>query len=247
MEAQLSSELKERVAIKIEGLTVRTRNAGQPPILDRVSCEFYDHAINTVVGPSGSGKSTLLRAINRLNEINGLVTEGKVIVNGQDVNQMNVIELRRKVGMVFQQPNPFPGSIYDNVAFGPRLHWKMTKKELDEVVRDALEQAGLYDEVKDRLTSSAMTLSGGQKQRLCIARAIAVKPSVLLMDEPTSSLDPRSKSVIEELMINLKREATIVLVTHDISQAKRVSDHVVLLRNGHVESSEEAEKALRYE
>ncbi|HEV51149.1 MAG TPA: ATP-binding cassette domain-containing protein [Thermoprotei archaeon] len=247
METQLSSELNERIAVKIENLTVRTRSAGQPPILDRVSCEFYEHAINTVVGPSGSGKSTLLRAINRLNEINGLVTEGKIIVDGKDVSHMNAIELRRKVGMVFQQPNPFPGSIFDNVAFGPRLHWKMTKRELNEVVKDALERVGLYEEVKDKLMSSAMTLSGGQKQRLCIARAIAVRPSVLLMDEPTSSLDPKSKSVIEELMIKLKGEATIVLVTHDISQAKRVSDHVILLRNGRVESSEEAENALKYE
>ncbi len=183
--------------------------------------------VTALIGPSGCGKSTFLRWINRMNDpIPGARAEGTLTLDGEDLlaRSMDVVELRRRVGIVFQKPNPFPKSIYDNVAFGPRLHRNFHRTDLDELVENALRAAALWDEVKDRLKHTALGLSGGQQQRLCIARAIAVGPEVLLMDEPCSALDPRSTSSIEELIRELEQQYTIVIVTHNMQQAARVSD-----------------------
>lgn len=189
--------------------------------------EIADHAITAFIGPSGCGKSTFLRCLNRMNDlVDGCRVEGKVILDGEDIydKRVDTTLLRKKVGMVFQQPNPFPMSIYDNIAYGPRLHGIKNKKELDEIVERSLQGAAIFEEVKDRLHKSALGLSGGQQQRLCIARALAVSPEVLLMDEPTSALDPISTLKIEELMETLKKKYTVVIVTHNMQQAARVSD-----------------------
>jgi phosphate transport system ATP-binding protein len=198
------------------------------------------NAITALIGPSGSGKSTLLRAINRMNElIPGTRVEGRVLYHDQDLYAAEVdpVEVRRRIGMVFQKPNPFPKSIYDNVAFGPRLNG--VRRDLDDVVERSLRRAALWDEVKDKLKQSGLALSGGQQQRLCIARTIAVDPEIILMDEPASSLDPRSTLQIEDLMAELKQKYTIVIVTHNMQQAARASDKTVFMnmdtdRAGHV-------------
>ncbi len=190
-----------------------------------VTCDIASNEITAIIGPSGCGKSTLLRCFNRMNDlVPGARVEGRILYKGHDVygDGVNATEVRRRIGMVFQKPNPFPKSIYDNVAFGPRLNGK--KKGLDELVEKALTGAALWDEVKDKLHRSGLDLSGGQQQRLCIARAIAVEPDVILMDEPCSALDPIATSRIEDLMEELKREYTIVIVTHNMQQAARVSD-----------------------
>ena len=190
-----------------------------------VSCDIGANEITAIIGPSGCGKSTLLRCFNRMNDlIPGARVEGKILYKGHDVygEGVNATEVRRRIGMVFQKPNPFPKSIYDNVAFGPRLNGK--KRGLDELVERALTGAALWDEVKDKLHRSGLDLSGGQQQRLCIARAIAVEPDVILMDEPCSALDPIATARIEDLMEELKRDYTIVIVTHNMQQAARVSD-----------------------
>jgi phosphate transport system ATP-binding protein len=195
------------------------------PALAGVSLEVYRNYITAFIGPSGCGKSTFIRCFNRLNDlILSAKVEGNVLYHGQDLYASDVdpVELRRLIGMVFQKPNPFPKSVYDNVAFGPRVLGM--KKELDERVEQALHQAALWDEVKDRLKESALSLSGGQQQRLCIARALAVNPEVILMDEPASALDPISTTRIEDLMHELKRDYTIVIVTHNMQQAARVAD-----------------------
>ena len=183
--------------------------------------------ITAFIGPSGCGKSTFLKTLNRMNDlVEGVKIEGEVLYNGQDIFDKNVdvTWLRKKIGMVFQKPNPFPMSIYDNIAYGPRLHGTHSKAELDELVERSLRGAALWDEVKDRLKKSALGLSGGQQQRMCIARALAVEPDVLLMDEPTSALDPASTIRIEELMSELKKQYTVVIVTHNMQQAARISD-----------------------
>ena len=190
-----------------------------------------------VVGESGCGKSTFLKTLNRMNDlVDGCRVEGKVILDGEDIydKRVDTTLLRKKVGMVFQQPNPFPMSIYDNIAYGPRLHGIKNKKELDEIVERSLQGAAIFEEVKDRLHKSALGLSGGQQQRLCIARALAVSPEVLLMDEPTSALDPISTSKIEELMEDLKKKYTVVIVTHNMQQAARVSDDTAFFLVGEV-------------
>jgi len=190
-----------------------------------VSCDIGANEITAIIGPSGCGKSTLLRCFNRMNDlVPGARVEGKIFYKGHDVygDGVNATEVRRRIGMVFQKPNPFPKSIYDNVAFGPRLNGK--KKGLDDLVEKSLTDAALWDEVKDKLHRSGLDLSGGQQQRLCIARAIAVEPDVILMDEPCSALDPIATARIEDLMEELKREYTIVIVTHNMQQAARVSD-----------------------
>ena len=211
-------------------------------ILSNVNISIEENAINTIVGPSGSGKSTLIRTFNRLTDLYPKLRQtGSVLFHGKDVRDYNVMMLRRKIGLVFQKPNPFPMSIYDNVAFGPKLHASLPKAKLDTVVEESLKHAGLYSEVSENLDKSALELSGGQQQRLCIARAIAVQPEVLMMDEPTSSLDPVAKSKIEDLMMLLKEEFTVVLVTHDIDQANRVSDSVELLYNGRIVEYEKSE------
>ncbi|MGC9174806.1 MAG: phosphate ABC transporter ATP-binding protein [Thermoprotei archaeon] len=242
MEKRLSDEISRTAVIAAKGLHVISPSGSE--ILKGVDLDVVSNSINTIIGPSGSGKSTLLKVMNRLAELEGLKVQGEVTFMGKDIMMMNPYELRRKVGMVFQVPNPFPMSIYDNVAFGPRLHWKLSKGELDEIVVWALSEVGLYEEVRGNLSKSALTLSGGQKQRLCMARALAVKPSVLLMDEPTSSLDPVSKDVVERLMLKLKRELTLVLVTHDMTQAKRVSDYVSVISNGRIERWGRAEEII---
>jgi len=205
--------------------------------LKDVSLTIPEKAVTAFIGPSGCGKSTLLRTLNRMNDmIAGTKIEGSVEITGTDIysNEVDVETLRKKVGMVFQQPNPFPKSIYDNIAYGPRLHGIRNKQKLDEIVEQSLRQAVLWDEVKDYLKRSAFSLSGGQQQRLCIARALAVNPDILLMDEATSALDPISTLKIEELVQELKDRYTIVMVTHNMHQAARVSDQTVFFLNGEV-------------
>lgn len=203
--------------------------------LHDVNLELPKDRITAFIGPSGCGKSTLLRWINRMNDgIPSARAEGTLELHGENILERatDVVGLRRRVGIVFQKPNPFPKSIYDNVAFGVRLHMKASKAELDEIVEWSLQRAALWDEVKDRLHNSALGLSGGQQQRLCIARAIAVGPEVLLMDEPCSALDPRSTSAVEDLMLELRKQYTIAIVTHNMQQASRVSDFTAYMFMG---------------
>ena len=210
---------------------------GDNHALKDVNMEIRDHAITAFIGPSGCGKSTFLKCLNRMNDLVDCARiEGQIILDGENIYDKNVDTtlLRNKVGMVFQQPNPFPMSIYDNIAYGPRLHGIKNKARLDEIVENALRGAAIYDEVKDRLKKSALGLSGGQQQRLCIARALAVEPEVLLMDEPTSALDPISTLKIEELMESLKKKYTVVIVTHNMQQAARVSDDTAFFLVGEV-------------
>ncbi len=205
--------------------------------LKNINLTIPEREITAFIGPSGCGKSTLLKSINRMNDlVEGVRIEGQILLDGENIfdKNMDVCLLRKRVGMVFQSPNPFPMSVYDNVAYGPRLHGVKGRKELDEIVERSLTQAAIFDEVKDRLKKSALSLSGGQQQRLCIARALAVEPEVLLMDEPTSALDPISTSKIEELAEELKKEYTIIMVTHNMQQAVRVSDHTVFFLLGDV-------------
>ena len=194
--------------------------------LHNINMEIKGKEVTAFIGPSGCGKTTLLKTLNRMNDlVDGCKVTGKVLFDGEDIFQVQDVNLlRKRVGMVFQKPNPFPMSVYDNIAFGPRTHGIKQKSILDEVVEEALVKAAVWDEVKDRLHKSALSFSGGQQQRLCIARALAVKPEVLLMDEPTSALDPISTMKIEKLVLNLKKEYTIVIVTHNMQQAARVSD-----------------------
>lgn len=220
-------------------ITVESLNLhyGENHALKNVNMEIADHAITAFIGSSGCGKSTFLRCLNRMNDlVDGCRVEGKVILDGEDIydKRVDTTLLRKKVGMVFQQPNPFPMSIYDNIAYGPRLHGIKNKKELDEIVERSLLGAAIFEEVKDRLHKSALGLSGGQQQRLCIARALAVSPEVLLMDEPTSALDPISTLKIEELMETLKKKYTVVIVTHNMQQAARVSDDTAFFLVGEV-------------
>ena len=220
--------------ISVENLNL---HYGENHALKDVNMEITDHAITAFIGPSGCGKSTFLRCLNRMNDlVDGCRVEGKVMLDGEDIydKRVDTTLLRKKVGMVFQQPNPFPMSIYDNIAYGPRLHGIKNKKELDEIVERSLQGAAIFEEVKDRLHKSALGLSGGQQQRLCIARALAVSPEVLLMDEPTSALDPISTLKIEELMETLKKKYTVVIVTHNMQQAARVSDDTAFFLVGEV-------------
>ena len=201
-----------------------------------MSLKIYENEITAFIGPSGCGKSTLLKSLNRMNDlVEGCKITGKVTLDNEDIyRDMDVNLLRKRVGMVFQKPNPFPMSVYDNVAYGPRTHGIRSKAKLDEIVEDALRKAAIWDELKDRLKKSALGLSGGQQQRLCIARALAVQPEVLLMDEPTSALDPISTIKIEELAMELKKDYTIVMVTHNMQQATRVSDKTVFFLLGEI-------------
>ena len=204
--------------------------------LKNVQLEIAPREITAFIGPSGCGKSTLLKSLNRLNDlVEGCRIDGQVLLDGEDIyGDMDVNLLRKRVGMVFQKPNPFPMSIYDNVAFGPRTHGIRSRVQLDELVEQSLRSAAIWDEVKDRLRKSAFGLSGGQQQRLCIARALAVKPEVLLMDEPTSALDPISTLKIEDLATELKKDYTIVMVTHNMQQATRISDKTAFFLLGEV-------------
>lgn len=204
--------------------------------LKNINMEIDKNSVTALIGPSGCGKSTFLRTLNRMNDlIEDVKIEGQVLFEDRNIyKDLNEIELRKRVGMVFQKPNPFPMSIYDNIAYGPRIHGIKDKKKLDEIVERSLQGSALWKEVKDRLKKSAMGLSGGQQQRLCIARTIAVEPEVILMDEPTSALDPISTSKVEELMDVLKEKYTIVIVTHNMQQAGRISDKTAFFLNGEV-------------
>ena len=217
---------------------------GQFKALKDVSIKIPDHEITAFIGPSGCGKSTLLKSLNRMNDlVEGCSIKGTVLLDGEDIyGKMDVNLLRKRVGMVFQKPNPIPMSIYDNIAYGPRTHGIRSKSKLDDIVEKSLRDAAIWDEVKDRLKKSALGMSGGQQQRLCIARALAVQPEVLLMDEPTSALDPISTSKIEDLAIELKKEYTIIIVTHNMQQAVRISDNTAFFLLGEIIEYDKTEK-----
>ena len=208
---------------------------GENHALKNITMDIKANTVTAFIGPSGCGKSTFLKSINRMNDlVDGVRINGKILLDGEDIydSKVDTTLLRKKIGMVFRQPNPFPMSIYDNVAYGPRIHGMKNKAQLDEIVETSLKGAAIWDEVKDRLKKSALGLSGGQQQRLCIARALAVEPEVLLMDEPTSALDPISTLKIEELMEQLKEKYTVVAVTHNMQQAARVSDYTAFFLLG---------------
>ena len=218
-------------------ISVRDLNLyyGENHALKNINMDIQENAITAFIGPSGCGKSTFLKTLNRMNDlVDGVKILGSVKLDDEDIYGKNVDTtiLRKKIGMVFQQPNPFPMSIYDNIAYGPRVHGIKNKAKLDRIVEESLRGAAIFDEVKDRLKKSALGLSGGQQQRICIARALAVQPEVLLMDEPTSALDPISTSKIEELMEELKKKYTVVVVTHNMQQAVRVSDYTAFFLVG---------------
>ena len=212
--------------------------------LKNINLGMQENSITAFIGPSGCGKSTLLKSLNRMNDlVEGCRITGEVLLDGDDIyGNMDVNLLRRRVGMVFQKPNPFPMSIYDNIAFGPRTHGIRSKAKLDEIVEESLRDAAIWDETKDVLKKSALAMSGGQQQRLCIPRALAVKPEVLLMDEPTSALDPISTSKIEDLALELKKKYTIIMVTHNMQQAVRISDYTAFFLLGEVIEYSETEK-----
>ena len=217
--------------------------------LKNVSLDLYANKITAFIGPSGCGKSTYLKTLNRMNDlVPNVKIEGKVLLDGEDIYdpKVDTTILRKKVGMVFQQPNPFPMSIYDNVAYGPRIHGLKNKAKLDEIVEQSLRGAALWDEVHDRLKKSALGLSGGQQQRLCIARALAVEPEVILMDEPTSALDPISTLKIEDLMDSLKEKYTVIIVTHSMQQATRIADYTAFFLVGEVIEYGETEELFSH-
>lgn len=216
--------MENNIKIKVENLNLFY---GRKQALNNISLDIKKNNVTALIGPSGCGKSTFLRSLNRMNDlIDGVKIDGKVLLEERNIYESNidVVELRKKVGMIFQKSNPFPKSIYDNIAFGPKINGVTNKKELDEIVEKSLHRAALWNEVKDDLHKSGLSLSGGQQQRLCIARALAVDPDVLLMDEPASALDPLSTSKIEDLIFELKNNYTIIIVTHNMQQAARVSD-----------------------
>ena len=224
--------MSNKIKVKVENLNLYY---GENHALKDVNMDIQENAVTAFIGPSGCGKSTFLKTLNRMNDlVDGVRIDGKVPLDGEDIYEPGVDTtiLRKKVGMVFQQPNPFPMSIYDNIAYGPRVHGIRDKKRLDQIVEESLRGAAIFDEVKDRLKKSAMGLSGGQQQRICIARALAVQPEVLLMDEPTSALDPISTAKIEELMEDLKKKYTVIVVTHNMQQATRVSDQTAFFLVG---------------
>ncbi len=225
-------EMAETVKFDVKGLDLYY---GEFHALKDINMSINKNEITALIGPSGCGKSTLLKTLNRMNDlVDGCKITGTVSLDGMDIydRSVDVNSIRKRVGMVFQQPNPFPMSIFDNVAYGPRIHGIKDKKILEELVERSLRQAGIWDEVKDRLKKSALGMSGGQQQRLCIARALAVEPEVLLMDEPTSALDPISTSTIEDLAVELKEKYTIVIVTHNMQQATRISDRTAFFLLG---------------
>jgi phosphate transport system ATP-binding protein len=213
--------------------------------LKNINLDVAQNAVTALIGPSGCGKSTFLRTINRMNDlIDGVKITGNITLDGQDIKKYDVIELRKRVGMVFQKPNPFPMSVFENVAYGPKIHGIKDKRKLNEIVERSLKGAALWEEVKDRLHKSALGLSGGQQQRLCIARVLAVEPEVLLMDEPTSALDPGSTLKIEDLMGELKKQYTVVIVTHNMQQAGRISDFTAFFLTGEVVESDKTENVF---
>ena len=231
------------VRLKNISLSYHSRQ-GETKALENISFDIYDGEFLSIVGPSGCGKSTLLKSLNRMNDlVEGCKITGKVTLDGEDIYKgMDVNILRKRVGMVFQKPNPFAMSIYDNIAYGPRTHGIHSKVKLDEIVEKSLKDAAIWDETKDRLKKSALGMSGGQQQRLCIARALAVEPEDLRMDEPTSALDPISTSKIEELAVELKKKYTIIMVTHNMQQAARISDKTAFFLLGEMVEMDNTEK-----
>lgn len=209
---------------------------GNVHALKKINIDINENAVTALIGPSGCGKSTFLRTLNRMNDlIDSVKVDGEVLFENENIySEYDVINLRKRIGMVFQSPNPFPMSIYDNVAYGPRIHGIKNKEKLNEIVEKSLRGAALWDEIKDRLKKNALGLSGGQQQRLCIARTLAVEPEVILMDEPTSALDPISTLKIEELMDTLKKKYTVIIVTHNMQQAGRISDYTAFFLNGEI-------------
>lgn len=226
-------ELIDKIKMSVKDLDLFY---GDKQALKKINMDIKENKVTALIGPSGCGKSTFIRTLNRMNDlIEDVTIKGNISVDGEDIyTSDDVINLRTKVGMVFQKPNPFPMSIYDNVAYGPRTHGLRDKKQLDKIVEESLKGAAIWVEVKDRLKSSALGLSGGQQQRICIARAIAMRPEVILMDEPTSALDPISTLKVEELIEDLKKDYTIVIVTHNMQQAARISDETAFFLNGEV-------------
>lgn len=223
----------------MENIKIKVRDTnlyyGDHQALKDINIDIYEKAVTALIGPSGCGKSTFLKCLNRMNDLIPIVRrDGKIEISGTILDNYDVILLRKRIGMVFQKPNPFPMSIYENVAYGPRIHGIKSKIVLDDIVEKSLKEAALWDEVKDRLKNNAIGLSGGQQQRLCIARTIAVEPEVLLMDEPTSALDPASTMKIEDLMENLKKQYTVIIVTHNMQQAGRISDYTAFFLNGEI-------------
>lgn len=213
--------------------------------LKNINLDFVENEVTAMIGPSGCGKSTCIKTLNRMNDlVDGCKITGKITLDGEDIYdpKTDVTLLRKKVGMVFQKPNPFPMTVYDNIAYGPRVHGVKKRSELDDIVERSLKEAALWNEVKDRLKKSALGLSGGQHQRLCIARALAVSPEVLLMDEPTSALDPISTTKIEDLMAELKKKYTVIIVTHNMQQAARISDRCAFFLLGEVIEYTDTEK-----
>ena len=238
--------MKENVKISVKDLNLYY---GENHALKDVNMDIYENSITAFIGPSGCGKSTFLKTLNRMNDlVDGVKITGDVLFNGEDIygEKVDTTVLREHIGMVFQQPNPFPMSIYDNIAYGPRVHGIRDKKKLDEIVEESLKGAAIWGEVKNRLKTSALGLSGGQQQRICIARALAVKPSVLLMDEPTSALDPISTAKIEDLMEELKRQYTVVVVTHNMQQAVRVSEYTAFFLVGDMVEYGETKELFTY-
>ena len=234
--------MEKKIKIQVRDLNLYY---GQNHALHGVNMDIKENSVTALIGPSGCGKSTFLKCINRMNDlVDNVRIEGSIEIDGENIYAPSVdtTVLRKKVGMVFQQPNPFPMSIYDNIAYGPRTHGVRSKAKLDDIVEQSLRQAAIWDEVKDRLKKSALGMSGGQQQRLCIARALAVQPEVLLMDEPTSALDPISTSKIEDLAVELKKDYTIVMVTHNMQQAARISDKTAFFLLGEVVEYGETEQ-----
>lgn len=233
---------EDNVKIKVKNFSFYY---GDNKVLNDLNLEIPQNKITSLIGPSGCGKSTFLRSINRMNDlIEGHKYEGNIIVSEKSIfdPKLDIVELRKSIGMVFQKPNPFPKSVYENIAYAPRLHGEKDKNKLDEMVEHSLKSVALWDEVKDKLNKSAMGLSGGQQQRLCIARTIAVKPDVILMDEPTSALDPLSTSKVEELIRELENDYTIVIVTHNMQQAARISSRTAFFFRGIIEEFDETSK-----
>jgi len=227
--------------IKVRDLNLHFK---EKHILKSISMDIYDKTVTSVIGPSGCGKSTYLRCFNRMNDLKDAVIDGEIILDEENIysRAADVTSLRMKVGMVFQKPNPFPKSIFENVAFGLKIQGKMKNKDIEERVEKSLKDVWLWEEVKDRLKDSAMSLSGGQQQRLCMARALATNPEIILLDEPTSALDPRSTNKIEELCVELKKEVTILIVTHNIAQAARISEYTAFLYLGELVEYQETKK-----
>lgn len=232
--------------LKVENLCLWYGNS---QALKNINIEIPEKSISALIGPSGCGKSTFLKTLNRMNDlIPDIKIRGNILYNNKNIydKDVNINNLRREIGMVFQKPNPFPMSIYDNIAYGPRTHGIKNKAKLDIIVEESLRNAAIWDELKDRLHKNALGLSGGQQQRLCIARALAVEPNVLLMDEPTSALDPISTSKIEELTLNLKEKYTIIIVTHNMQQAVRISDNTAFFLHGELVEFEKTETLFSY-